>query len=150
MKISKSLIVLGCILFATFGSCCQYGGKTYRNHCYMYFSQKVNWFEAQMLCRQRGGYLVHIDNYWENNWLAKQYRDYRWIWIDATDIAREGHWRSWYTGKAVFTNWSRGNPNNAGKIQHCATLNWGGVGLWDDDYCFKGHPFICEAQKTEC
>lgn len=71
------------------------------------------------------------------------------IWIGATDQIREKDWRSITTGKSVpYTNWSRGNPNNNRGIQHCATLNWGGRGRWDDNYCFRRLTFICEVSGT--
>jgi hypothetical protein len=67
------------------------------------------------------------------------------IWIGATDYGREGHWRSITTGRRVpYTNWKRHNPNNWKGNQHCATLNWGGNGHWNDDNCRKRLTFICE------
>ncbi|XP_062614174.1 galactose-specific lectin nattectin-like, partial [Saccostrea cucullata] len=122
---------------------CKPGWKRYQNHCYAFFRHGMNWFEAQMYCRQRGGFLVHIDNYKENYWVASHFRQEN-LWIDGTDIAREGYWKSFSTGHFVFTNWSKGEPNNAGRSQHCAKINYGGLGKWDDDTCFTKYSFICE------
>ncbi|XP_062614176.1 C-type lectin lectoxin-Lio2-like isoform X2 [Saccostrea cucullata] len=126
---------------------CQNGWRKFRNHCYAFFPEKRNWFEAHMSCRQHGAKLVHIGDGVENKWIASQYKT-RSIWVDATDIAKEGQWKSFSNGKATYTNWSKGNPGR--NSQHCATINWAGSGLWDDDHCINGLTFICEQSGTEC
>ncbi|XP_061167086.1 lectin BRA-3-like [Saccostrea echinata] len=156
MNFSIPLVLLLCILATAAealgtrltiresSSGCKAGWKKYQNHCYAFFDQNVNWFQGQMYCNELGGTLVNIENFEENAWIATQFTQNS-IWIDATDIGNEGVWRSFSTCQPTLNNWSAGNPNNWRGSQNCATINYGGPGMWDDDNCFKNRPFICES-----
>ena len=68
-------------------------------------------------------------------------------WIDYTDISKEGKWVSFSTGENAFSSWHKGQPDNVGGNQDCATNNYASQrGYWDDDNCFGStFPALCEA-----
>ena len=52
-------------------------------------------------------------------------------WIGFSDTAREGRWVWDSEAPAKFTNWYRGEPNNAGDEDGCElVVNW--QGKWND------------------
>ena len=68
-------------------------------------------------------------------------------WVGGSDAAVEGTW-TWSDGSPWdYLNWLPGdwdgegpNPNNAGGVQDCTTMNWFPAafpfaGYWDDDNC---------------
>ena len=122
-------------------------GWTYFPHtclCYKYLSARKTWAEARAHCRglSAGGDLVSILDKATNNFMRTLTTDLS--WIGATDEGSEGSWR-WSDGSRWgYTNWSPDNPDNYLNKQHHATINWKGVGLWDDHHHFS-FGFTCQA-----
>ncbi|XP_078336991.1 perlucin-like protein isoform X1 [Crassostrea virginica] len=127
---------------------CKSGWKRYNGHCYYLFKTKMNWFDAQFFCRQHGTNMLQINDASENNWVSKAFPNVLY-WIDYTDISKEGNWRSFSTGENAFSNWHKGQPNNAGN-QDCAVNNFAHhTGYWDDFSCFTpAYPVLCEASGS--
>ncbi|XP_048780912.1 hepatic lectin-like [Ostrea edulis] len=123
---------------------CKKGWKRYNGHCYVLFSTRVNWFEAQMLCRSRGATLLQIDDTNESKWLSRNFPNVNY-WIDLTDVGKEGHWIMLSTGKrSTFTSWDSGQPDNSGN-QDCAYNNFRKrLGRWDDLSCTSKTQVMCE------
>ena len=73
-------------------------------------------------------------------------------WTSGTDNKTQGRWVWESTGLDVEASyWGNGQPDNAGRNEHCLELNsaggWnrrGRVG-WNDDECRKLYSAICEA-----
>nr|XP_022322484.1 lectin BRA-3-like [Crassostrea virginica] len=128
---------------------CKLGWKRYNGHCYYLYTTKMNWFEAQVMCRRQGTYLLQINDANENNWVSRTFPNVRY-WIDYTDLGMTGKWVTFSTGKSDYTNWDRGEPNNRGGNQHCACNNLQGrLGRWDDIGCLVKLQVLCEASGTE-
>lgn len=120
----------------------EYGG-----HDYLFVVSPRNWDDAQAYCRSYGYDLVTINDANEENWLHSQEvsRSGTTWWIGYNDRGFEGSWR-WISGlQSNHSNWTPGEPNNAGG-QHCATDNYS-YGRWDDDNCWKAYPFVCESSN---
>ncbi|XP_078336994.1 C-type lectin domain family 17, member A-like [Crassostrea virginica] len=127
---------------------CKSGWKRFKGHCYQLFQTKMNWFEAQVFCRQKRTTLLQINDANENNWVSKTFPNVRY-WIDYTDISQEGNWLTLSTGLNEFSSWDKGQPDNGGD-QDCATNNLRGqLGMWDDDNCLSSKwPVMCEASGS--
>ena len=123
-------------------------GWTYSNHtglCYKYQSTKMPWTEARVHCQDlsAGGDLASVPDQAANDFLTTLTTEPS--WIGATDEGSEGSWR-WSDGSAWgYQNWSPGNPDNFNSNQHHALINWGGLGLWDDEDDNWSYPFICQS-----
>lgn len=125
---------------------CPKGWKSRKGSCYQVFSEKVNWFQAQMNCRKHDSTLVQIEDELENQWLKKQYPDIKMAtWIDAVDLGKEGQWMWFSSGKtAAYLPWFSGEPNNHNSIEHCAVIFNNGNEKWNDTKCHYSFYFMCE------
>eukprot|EP00058_Branchiostoma_floridae_P001996 XP_002587484.1 hypothetical protein BRAFLDRAFT_100171 [Branchiostoma floridae] len=59
------------ILHGTTALPCQTGWSGYKNHCYLFVRNKVNWFQADKECKQHGANLASVTNVDENNFIAR-------------------------------------------------------------------------------
>jgi hypothetical protein len=113
-------------------SCTDQGGKVYNNHCYIQLMAPRDWTAARAACSLWGGHLVSINDSAENTFVRTNFAavsaDSPWIGIH--DSNTEGTWE-WVNGDPVaYTNWSAGQPDDAGGAQ-----DWGQMltaGTWAD------------------
>ena len=64
------------------------------------------------------------------------------FWIGANDRGREGTF-VWSTGASItWSNWARGEPNDAGSGEDCTQI-YAGSGQWNDLPCGERLPFVC-------
>eukprot|EP00105_Crassostrea_gigas_P030477 XP_011452792.2 PREDICTED: galactose-specific lectin nattectin-like [Crassostrea gigas] len=125
---------------------CKKGWKRYDGHCYHLFSAKMNWFQAQIFCRNQGTTLLQINNANENKWLSKTFPNI-YYWIDFTDIGTEGKWVAFSTGKSEYTSWISGQPDNYQGKEHCAA-GLHQKTLWNDVKCDLKYQVMCEASGS--
>ena len=99
----------------------------------------MNWYDANIHCKSKGGKLVEVDSREENTALVdemnrRHYKDKKMsFWIGLTDRESEGDWRLASNGlKPVYENWHRGQPNNFGGNEDCAMI-W--VTSFTDENC---------------
>ena len=93
----------------------------------------ISWTDAKADAESRGGHLATITSAAEKETilglLGGSISDH--MWIGATDEGTEGTWK-WVTGEEMdYTDWSGGEPNNAGNEDY-AVAGWGGGGSWND------------------
>jgi hypothetical protein len=141
------------------GVTCRSGA--FNGHAYAFCDVAVAFDVARLDCRDRGMFLVRIDDALEDAWVhsmipaADQADDKSpvWRWLGANDIVTPDDWR-WDDGTAfwsggangspvngAYTNWDRGQPlrsNNA-----CVTME-AKLGTWLNLDCPGGHPYVCE------
>ncbi|MFW5798367.1 MAG: C-type lectin domain-containing protein, partial [Planctomycetota bacterium] len=120
--------------------------REFKGHHYMVFNKNVSWVEARRRCRQMGGYLACVTSREENRFLKRLARGV--VWLGATDENEEGVWR-WITGEeSTFTDWQKGQPDNANDGEDWLTLNPGrgrrDQGSWSDSGPTAKRRFVCE------
>ncbi len=139
----------GCTSFAVpLASACTdsvHGGR-----CWTAVAQALTWHDARVACRVWGGELAAVRSLPDNTFvrgLATDKCGANGTWIGVSDHAQEGHWR-WSDGvHSAFSNWSDGEPNNAGG----STTNdgedfgeMGSDGRWNDVSGTATEPcFVC-------
>jgi len=120
----------------------------FNEHRYELFDnvEKLSWTHAREQCSERGGYLVVVNDQAEADFIA-ELCDGRYMYLGATDDAKEGEWR-WIDGTEwSFTHWMDGQPNDySGKENYLATYD---DGEWVDvDHSGSGFwmptGYICE------
>nr|XP_006824161.1 PREDICTED: chitinase-like protein PB1E7.04c-like [Saccoglossus kowalevskii] len=119
--------------------------------CYRYsfHNDTHSWESSTTLCQQNGAVLASLSTrtvsdgviqFIIDNNIDDGLVDY---WIGLNDISQEGSY-IWINGDPfVYTNWSRGNPNNF-KNQDCGQLWTSRNFLWDDAKCSRDKGYICQ------
>ncbi|XP_052062826.1 perlucin-like protein isoform X2 [Mytilus californianus] len=136
---------------------CRPGWKEYKDSCYFFSKDKKPWQEAEVDCRNLGGYLTQVTDSGENSWIVTMIKSKKvtqqHYWMGATDF-KEGDWR-WVNdlSKVTYTDWNTAThePTNAGGIEDCAHFWHGQNYKWNDQPCKDAFAYICESpQGSNC
>jgi Lectin C-type domain len=102
-------------------------------HAYS-LSKIGTWKQGQAEAKSWGANLATVRSKAENDWLVKTFKPAsasNWLWIGFNDEAKEGSW-VWVSGEKVgYTNWCKGEPNNANGGEDYAHMN-DATGCWND------------------
>jgi len=104
--------------------------------CYLVSHDPVTYYEADMFCKQSGGFLAEPRSAEETKLLDEFCLPELNYWIGLTDLAKEGTfvWGSDYS-EPVYTSWLLDQPNGDGDCVERAAAN-GGYGFhWADCDC---------------
>jgi hypothetical protein len=71
---------------------CEKGWSQWDAFCYKHYWEKRTWFEAEALCRQRGGHLVSVHSQAENRFVFTLTSGLS-AWIGYTDIDQDTHYQ---------------------------------------------------------
>ena len=116
--------------------------------CYKHFPESRIWVNARSFCLtvvQTNGDLASIPDQATNEFLTTLSTDKS--YIGASDAETEGTWK-WTDGTPwSFENWGPGQPSGP---QNFATVNYNGVGLWDDEYENVPRPYFCQYDPGKC
>jgi len=125
--------------------------------CYLVSTDQMNWFQAQMYCAQRNGYLAEIESAEEtelvNNLIPVDDNGIA-VLIGLSDSAIEGQWIWQHSYQPMeYSNWAPNQPQpdwHGGEVD-CAVIGhsdkrWDSVGC-DWSAGVSGQPFhaFCEA-----
>ncbi|XP_033465041.2 macrophage mannose receptor 1-like [Epinephelus lanceolatus] len=109
---------------------------------YHHIDIALTWYEAQSFCRLKFTDLATVDNMSVKNELVSvlgSHVTYSWIGL------RKGTTPRWMwsdgRGRAHFTKWAEGEPNNAGGNEDCAEMV--ADGLWIDIRCGEDKAVTC-------
>ncbi|KAJ6651543.1 hypothetical protein lerEdw1_020878 [Lerista edwardsae] len=150
-----SIGLFGCLLVGPFTGGVQAAGcpanwLAYNGHCYGYYSQELNWNQAQAQCKRRGGNLASIQHEQEHEAIANFLRrSQRWddedVWLGLSIPAMSRRWVWADRTPLAYTAWEKPKSYFALKGEHCAVLEESsGFMLWDNDSCFDRNPFLCK------
>ncbi|MEQ9188569.1 MAG: GEVED domain-containing protein [Cryomorphaceae bacterium] len=117
---------------------------TLGGHTYFLTNAMMSKAAAQALATSMGGYLASISSQAENDFLQPRVSG-SFPWIGLTDGAAEGTF-VWDNGEAFsYSNWSGGEPNNAGN-EDCVQYYYT-TGFWNDVLCSNSYPGIIEINQ---
>ena len=142
------------------GAIACYNGS-FGTHTYAFCDALVDWATAQAECERRGMRLARVDDNLENNWIqqtanfsASMMRR-EGLWLGGFEPTIDGDWH-WTDGAAfwsgdsngmavggLFTNWEKGEPNNANGPEACLSMPLNGT-TWFDWQCTSAQYFVCE------
>ncbi|XP_016971427.2 C-type lectin domain family 4 member F-like [Drosophila rhopaloa] len=115
---------------------------------YIERTNKLNWFEAESFCQERGGHLAAFENLAEYNAVRAKIPGFDLYWIGINDQAEEGVFVSSASGEpAPYLNWLRNQPDSAGDedcVQMFGSTSFNGL---NDNICSKKMLFICQADE---
>ncbi|XP_041534183.1 low affinity immunoglobulin epsilon Fc receptor isoform X4 [Microtus oregoni] len=126
-------------------STCPKNWLHFQQKCYYFGNDSKRWIQARFTCSDLKGRLVSIHSQEEQDFLMKHTNKDSWIGL--RDLNVEGEF-IWMDGSPVgYSNWSPGEPNNAGQGEDCVMMR--GSGQWNDAFC---HSFlegwVCEQLAT--
>lgn len=120
----------------------------YNGHFYQVVTTQVTWSAANLLAQARGGYLVHINDAAENEfvsglvdalhgWSSVPMGTVPWqyVWIGATDRSVEGTWR-WTDNSLLssgFQQWWAAQPDDAAPGEDFAAMAGGNTLFYFND-----------------
>lgn len=115
---------------------------TYGGHAYFISNTIMNKTAALTLASNMGGYLATITSQAENDFILSEVPTTAFpFFIGLNDIVSEGTF-VWDNGEPVtYTNWTPGEPNNAGN-EDCAQMY--NTGLWNDVSCGNSYEALIE------
>jgi hypothetical protein len=109
------------------------------NHHLYLLLDTATWEESEAEAIALGGHLATIRNQAEEDWIFHTFGSYgdkqHLLWIGLSDTAKKFHF-SWSSGESSsFTDWARGEPNNAGRGEDFVAIyypNHSQGGKWND------------------
>uniref|UniRef100_A0A4W6CI18 C-type lectin domain-containing protein n=1 Tax=Lates calcarifer TaxID=8187 RepID=A0A4W6CI18_LATCA len=114
----------------------------------------MSWVEAQGYCRAEYGDLATISSENTNSRIHNMTKDLdAAFWIGLYDDVNSWNWslvgEQFYDGvRTDFRQWQAGQPDNAGSVEHCASMTEDG--LWRDYSCtLVKRPLICFRDKAD-
>ncbi|XP_077981630.1 uncharacterized protein LOC144436659 isoform X2 [Glandiceps talaboti] len=122
---------------------------------YAVYPECKSWFEAVVLCQEKGGNLAIIPDAVTHNHVVSLihqggHNDVN-FWINAHDTNSEGHWTTTNGDPIPYQNWAEGEPNNYGGHARCGgyqdcTQLWSERDNfeWDDEICCQSNGYVCE------
>ncbi|WAR01293.1 PLCL-like protein [Mya arenaria] len=148
--VSKSLELLKNALGR--GECpvsCPDGWIKYQGSCYLFGNTAGNFAQSEEFCAENGGYLVHINNSSENDFLkdSARERSSRDYWIGLTDRETEGVFTWLDDGSQLdgFTDWPTSQPDDYRSNEDCAIIHSAYDFKWNDGVCNSNSPYpLCE------
>lgn len=107
---------------------------------YIEQSLRINWFQASNVCRQLQGFLLDLKNQTQLREISSHLHPAHTYWISLNDLGEQGVYTSQATGRtAEYFNWSAGQPDNTGGVEHC-------VELWRSTSSFQMNDVQCETK----
>nr|XP_034318511.1 perlucin-like protein [Crassostrea gigas] len=145
MYISLIIIGFGASIEA-FLNRCEKGWVPFGRNCYKFSSSTATFKDAMIICNAYGGRLLELKSKWEESWLDLQchVRGYKpGVWLGVSYSKEEGQFLSLSDArKPRYSNWIRGQPDNAGK-ENCVSY-WTSLGGWNDWSCTQKAYYVCE------
>jgi hypothetical protein len=112
------------------------------SHLYQRIDTPQTWSVAKTSCSNLNGYLATITSQAEQDWIVTNFGTGN-TWLGGTDDGHEGTW-TWITGEPwSYTNWTSGQPDNAGG-EHFVHMWNGAAGKWNDWPAGIATAYLCE------
>ncbi|XP_028412098.1 fibrillin-1-like [Dendronephthya gigantea] len=121
---------------------------SYGSNCYRLNSNALTMQGASDYCDSIAGQLVRLTGEDLKNFLVQTYaKDIKTRFWIGLQKCKNG-WCYLDGKKTIYTNWERGEPNNAGGSETCVEMFRNG--RWNDNPCYHKYPSICETNINEC
>ncbi|XP_006006079.2 C-type lectin domain family 4 member E-like [Latimeria chalumnae] len=136
--------------------CCPAEWLLFNGGCYYFSNDTMLWKPSESNCTSMESHLVMITSKEEQDFIEKQVSTAHWIGLNvqrrAQGVSRNWKWVDGTPLNFSAAFWLKGEPNNNGGNENCATVGgWGSHAIpeWLDVPCNKNFRRICE-KKALC